>query len=225
VTNPSGSDLLSSDNAECRQLQVLGGVVAGAYGPAACKHLDGNYNSTNGSTLVQLMPINFTPNHGHVYEAWLVPVSCVTIDSINLKVITFDRSCAKTDNFKVKDTGGDPLQGLSTITGVKFYDANTNGLQDGGEFGIVGWRIERTFASELADFVFTVGPDGVYTFSIQVPDEKGAHTISEAPPPPGWFPAWQWINTTLTSGDVDVTGSGTYPGPNFGNVSVGAGAN
>src|SRR6266852_359034 len=37
ITDPSGRTLLSTDNAVCRQLMVVGGRVAGSTGPP-CKH-------------------------------------------------------------------------------------------------------------------------------------------------------------------------------------------
>src|SRR5438132_8493062 len=45
VTDPSGSTILSSDNAVCRQLRVTNGVVAGA--TSACHHANGIFNAAN----------------------------------------------------------------------------------------------------------------------------------------------------------------------------------
>jgi hypothetical protein len=109
-----------------------------------------------------------------------------------------------------------PPQELSDITGVKFYDVNTDGDQDVGEPGIVGWRIERT-PPVPSVWVYT-GAGGTYAFSV----ENGTYTISETPPPPGWFPLGVWRPTTATSGQVIVSGS-SVAGPNFGNVCLGAG--
>ena len=94
VTDPSGKTLLSTDPASCRQVQVIGGVVAhsfdgtnydGAgttYSPqdpnnwvltsVACSHLIGTANSSNNELPVALMPYADTPNHGGVYKAWLI---------------------------------------------------------------------------------------------------------------------------------------------------------
>src|SRR5207247_514316 len=72
VTDPGGSVLLSSDNAVCRQLQVVGGVIAGAVGP--CPHANGTLNPANNSTPVQLIPFADTANNGGEYKVWLIPV-------------------------------------------------------------------------------------------------------------------------------------------------------
>jgi hypothetical protein len=42
VTDPSGKQLLSSDNAICRQLTVADGVIVGASSP--CPHANGTFN-------------------------------------------------------------------------------------------------------------------------------------------------------------------------------------
>ena len=45
VTDPSGKTLLSTDNAVCRQLLVVGGRVAGATG--SCSHVNGTIMTSN----------------------------------------------------------------------------------------------------------------------------------------------------------------------------------
>lgn len=104
VTDPSGNTLLSTDDAVCRQLNVVGGVVSGSTGPA-CKHANGTFNSTNESTPVQLAPFSETTNSGHEYKAWLIAqTSSTSISTTDPKVINFKQSDSKTDNFKVQAT-------------------------------------------------------------------------------------------------------------------------
>ncbi|WP_243093876.1 hypothetical protein [Thermus thalpophilus] len=55
-----------------------------------------------------------------------------------------------------------------------------------------------------------------------MPKDSGAYTLSEVPPPPGWWPAGRWLPTTPTSGEVTV-GSSDVHGPDFGNVCLGPG--
>lgn len=102
VTSPSG-ELLSTDNAECRQVQVTGGLVVGAFGPP-CKHANGTLQP-GGATAVQLMPYNDTPNPGGEYKAWLTPRDKYVCDlgevSCGLGRNGFINSESKTDNFKV----------------------------------------------------------------------------------------------------------------------------
>ena len=109
VTTSSGS-LLSTDNAECRQLTVGlngsgNGVVTGATGP--CPHANGLFVATNGSTPVQLIPFGDSPNG--VYKARLIsqdpgigcePDGDYTVSGINITGIP--GGCIKSDNFSIQ---------------------------------------------------------------------------------------------------------------------------
>src|SRR5215471_4677616 len=117
VTDPNGNVLLSTDDAVCRQLQVLHGVVVGAAAdplgpyvpPPNCLHPNGTFNSDNSSTPVQLAPFDFTPNPGGEYKVWLIAqTSGTSIDSDDAKVINFSPSDSKTDNFKVLESATCP---------------------------------------------------------------------------------------------------------------------
>ncbi len=151
VTNPSGSVLLSTDPAACRQLLVSNGVVSGATGP--CPHANGTFNPANGSTPVQLIPFSDTPNNGGEYKVWLIRQATTTTVGEDGIRLNFKNSNAKTDNFKVKTdeppcVPGDPECPLTvTIGGTKFYDANANGV-DNDEAGIGGVRIEVTLSTD-----------------------------------------------------------------------------
>lgn len=101
VTDPSGRQLLSTDNAVCRQLKVVNGAVAGAVGP--CAHANGTFNPANGTTPVQLAPFSATPNHGLEYKAWLIAQTPSTsISPSDPKVLNFRQQDSSTDNFKVQ---------------------------------------------------------------------------------------------------------------------------
>ncbi len=100
VTDPSGKTLLSSDNAVCRQLNVVNGRVDGATGP--CPHQNGTFNPANGALPVQLAPFSKTPNNGNEYKVWIVPTSAATISTSDAKVLVFKNNDAKTDNFKAQ---------------------------------------------------------------------------------------------------------------------------
>lgn len=110
VTNPSGSKLLSRDDAVCRQLMVAGGRVAGSTGPS-CKHANGTFNPANGTLPVQLAPFDETPNAGKEYKVWLVPTGRASISTSDPKVLIFGNSDAKTDNFKATASGPPVVQG------------------------------------------------------------------------------------------------------------------
>jgi hypothetical protein len=101
VTDPSGKVLLSTDNAVCRQLQVVNGAVAGAVGP--CPHQNGIFNPANGALPVQLAPYSATPNQGLEYKAWLIAQTASTsISKTDPRVINFKQKDSDTDNFKVQ---------------------------------------------------------------------------------------------------------------------------
>jgi hypothetical protein len=100
VTDPSSKTLLSTDNAECRQVEVVGGVISGSTGP--CAHSEG---SAGAGTPVQLFPYNDTPNNGGEYKVWLTPLDkyACPLDEVDCDLEThgFIPSESKTDNFKV----------------------------------------------------------------------------------------------------------------------------
>lgn len=139
VTNPNGRVLLSTDNAECRQFTVSGGVITGVVA-TGCEHLTGVDVDHNAVT-VQLMPYDDTPNPGGVYKAWATPLAdflagCAALGVADgLSVVDCGRkpgnmhgfipANSKTDNFKVKEqtpqeidtrffsASGDLIDGLS----------------------------------------------------------------------------------------------------------------
>jgi SdrD B-like protein len=227
VTDPSGSTLLSTDNAVCRQL-VVGlnsdgkGVIQGA-APASvtagCAHANGTLNPTNGSIPVQLIPFDFTPNAGGEYKAWLIAqTSNTTIDGTDPKVLHFLNSDTKTDNFKVKESEEcpNPLDCVEPsgpfISGFKFYDANVNGIFDSNEVGIQHWKIE--LFGTAADNT-TTDAAGQYEF---LNLDAGTYGVCEVIP----ANAPVWVPTTPTS----ITGITVPPDSennNFGNVCLGAG--
>src|SRR5258706_11341653 len=132
TTDPSGAKLLSSDNVECRKVMVILGVISGVptHPPAAActtgYHANGALNPANGSTPVQLIPFDDTPNNGGEYKAWISTTS------------TFDNATTKTDNFKVRNPNA------AYISVCKYSDLNGNGTQDAGEAFLAHWIINAT---------------------------------------------------------------------------------
>src|SRR5204862_1425933 len=105
VTNPPGNGptetLLSSDNAECRQVHVNAyGRIEAAIG--SCPHATGTSNTANHSLPVQLFPFDDTPNPGGEYKVYLIKKLAATIDETDPRVLHFSNDDAKSDNFKVK---------------------------------------------------------------------------------------------------------------------------
>ncbi len=211
VTDPSGSVLLSSDSISERKVRVTGGVITHYLGTT---HAVG-IGRCPGAISVALFPYADTPNPGGEYKVWITRVG----DYDPTKgVFGFLPAKSKTDNFKVRPPTPPEEPPDVTIFGHKWYDTNTNGAWDPGEPAIPGWRIEKV-PPEPSDVTYT-STSGQYSFL--VPANSGPYTISEVPPPPGWWPTGRWINTTPTSGTVTV-GTEDAQGPDFGNVCLGAG--
>ena len=229
VTNPSGSVLLSTDDAVCRQLQVAGGVVAGpAFSPSypsGCLHAPGTTNIANGSTPVQLIPFLDTPNNGGEYKVWLIAQTAGTaISGSDARVIFFTNPDSKTDNFKVLERDecveNCELTG-SIISGTKFYDTNGNGYQDAGEPGIPGWKIVLFNDNNAADVTdTTTDGSGDYSFLNVATGDYGVCEILPDLPPP-WVPT----TSTIINGPYN-TGFHVPPDSannDFGNVCLGTG--
>ena len=107
VTDPSGSTLLSSDNAGCRQATVgSNGRVSGVVTYGGCEHPTGT-DTQSGATTVRLMPYNDTPNTGGEYKVWITPLAefgnCGgSLASVNQGQLFGFCGETKTDNFKVQ---------------------------------------------------------------------------------------------------------------------------
>ncbi len=103
--------------------------------------------------------------------------------------------------------------GSGTVCAVKFYDANTDGLQSFGELGIAGWKVILAGGPNNLTLVGWTGADGSYCFD-NLP--AGTYTISEAMPL-----NYHWSNVTPKS-FVVLVGSGPVT-KKFGNICLGAG--
>ena len=173
VTTPSGGSLLSEDNAECRQVTVALGKFAGATGP--CPHANGTANAANGSLPVQLVPFADTDNPGGVYKVWLIAQTPGTsVDLGDPRVIHFNNSDSKTDNFKVLDfcdlNPNDPLcqpePDVFSLDGSKFFDINGNGVRNVDDFPLAGFQIRTTVVPPpggMDILRFTVAPTGTWS--------------------------------------------------------------
>jgi hypothetical protein len=140
-----------------------------------------------------------TPNPGGEYKVW------VSTDP------SFPNNSTKTDNFKVN-----PPVNVS-ISGVKFYDLNLDGVQDNGEPGIDKWEVMAyTFSPTTlysTDVTHTEGvTDGIFSFdNLTAGTTYGICEVIPAASP-------VWIPTTATSANLQPPGT-----VNFGNVCLGAG--
>jgi hypothetical protein len=104
VTDPSGSELLSTDTLDSqRRFTVTGGIIT-AY---AGGHATGTGRC--GDTTIQLFPFEATSNAGGEYKVWVTPVDRYLAGS---GVFGFIHRYTKTDNFKVAaltDSDGDGI--------------------------------------------------------------------------------------------------------------------
>jgi hypothetical protein len=221
VTDPSGSVLLSTDPARCRQLSVVGGKVAGATGP--CPHQNGVPNSANGSTPVQLAPFNDTPNNGGEYKVWLIRQNSNTTivgDPNTSAVLDFRSNDAKTDNFKVKSNTPPPPPNVTyTLSGCKFYDANANGVWNGGEATVSGVRIAVSI-NGIEQPLIETGADGCWSYS-GVPAQS-EYSVREILPLTGMEPAFYWVQTApAEDGQGNRQYSGVADGPFNPNTGLG----
>jgi cell division septation protein DedD len=120
VTDPSGSELLSSDAIKFRMVQVVNGVIAGVGGTG--NHDEGTAGC-NGGLPVQLMPYDDTPNNGGEYSVDLAPAGEVeACEGFDADSDTFNfLSCAssKNDNFKVGESEPTPTPVEPTPTPVE----------------------------------------------------------------------------------------------------------
>ena len=120
VTDPSGKQVLSSDDIACRRIHVnASGLIDVAYPGPGCQHLTGT-DMDYGSLTVQLMPYADTPNNGGVYKVWVTPVAELGPEG------KFRHNKSKTDNFKVRTADDEhPSCGDGTVdAGEQCDDGN-----------------------------------------------------------------------------------------------------
>src|SRR5690349_7018708 len=109
VSNPSGGALLSTDAIKFRQVEVVGGVIAGVSG--AGNHDEGAGGDC-GSVPVQLYPFDDTPNPGGEYSVDIAPVDAVAeCEGFDADAVFNFLDCnteSKNDNFKVGEAEPTP---------------------------------------------------------------------------------------------------------------------
>ena len=134
-----------------------------------------------------------TTNPGGEYKVWVSRVS------------NFANDDTKTDNFKVADNTQQP----GRLNVIKYYDTNTNGVQDGTEVEITGWE-------------FIVGAQATFPSIVETKTTPASIVVS-----PGCYTAQEgdatgWIHTTSKIDSKAVVSGGTTT-ISFGNVCLGPG--
>lgn len=170
--------------------------------------------SPGGRFIVGLGPYDDTDNPGGVYILALCAVGA-----------THPADC-KYDAFRIPTgDGGDPY---ATVSGAKYYDANTNGRRDPGEVGIANWDVFYT--DHVSDIIPT---DANGDFSVQMTQDSYCFVESLGGSP--WIQTGNLVDQTTVSGGataalradksyaISVIGGSSIAGLNFGNICVGAG--
>ena len=124
---------------------------------------------------------------------------------------SFNPNVCKYDAFKVQGSGPPPSNS-GTLTALKFYDANANGIRDSGEVEIAGWRVTLFGASAP-----TIALDVALTpktWSVLY----GAYDVTESTPI-----ETNWLHTTDTTQSATVDSTTPDPTVTFGNVCLGGG--
>jgi hypothetical protein len=140
-----------------------------------------------------------TSNPGGEYKVW------VSQDP------TFS-SGTKTDNFKVKSPGDGGHLPQGTLNVVKYYDANTNGVEDAGEAELTGWMFNIHDGINWDRFTpvsMVLDPD-TYVLKEYQPFQTNWIQTDPGPSNPT-----REVTITLGDGDTDSVA--------FGNVCTGAG--
>jgi hypothetical protein len=111
-----------------------------------------------------------------------------------------------------------PLPPTATISGLKFYDSNANGLYDPPENILPNWPIQlwQLQTDGTWTLIQTVQTDSVggYIFQSLYPGTYKVVEVIPAPPP-------VWVATTpMSSGNIVVTDGEVITGPVFGNVKL-----
>lgn len=206
VTNPNGATLLSTDNAVCRQLKVVGGKVAGATGP--CAHANGTFNPANGTTPVQVGPFSVTPNNGGVYKVWLIPTGKATISGTDPKVLNFSNSNAKTDNFKVQSVTPPVGSCLPTSSlSVLIAGSNVTAYIPNGSWAETGTGVKHTCVEGAACSPTTIPT--VDTVNSCASNSLTGQTVCTSNGTDVYLITGTTMNSTLTSG---ATGSQGFSG-------------
>jgi hypothetical protein len=141
-----------------------------------------------------------TTNAGGEYKVWAS------------KDPSFPNDGSKTDNFKVNPSGQP-----ASISGVKFYDLNLDGVQNNGEPFINGWFVDLyklNTTTNLFEFTSDDNTHGSGTYSFTNLDPSGTYGVCEVIP----SGAPVWVATTALSALGVTTGTRV----NFGNVCLGA---
>lgn len=211
VAGGTAGDLGSGSPVSNRTFTVAGRRIVGYGGTHAVG------TSPSGRRIIGLAPFDPTSNPGGVHVVALCREGA-----------TEPSACAF-DAFRITGGGGGPpVPELPVISGMKYYDANANGVRDPGEPGIAGWPID------LQDGVsVTLHTDASGLFEVEVLEDD--YSLAERQAARPWIQTGNVTSQTVSTGGATarLLTDGTYrlelpPGSRvdglyFGNLCLGAG--
>lgn len=209
-----------------RIFDISGGVVT--YG--------GTHDFDAANNKIRLIPYDDTLNPGGVYIMAVCRLGAVG----GTLTYPVDPSLCKYDAFMVREPVvcpeenpdcNPPLPPLGSLSGLKYYDANTNGQKDSDEPGIHDWQIKITSTELSLDDLLTTDTNGEFK------DENlltGSYLIREVPADAPWKQTGNLVNQTQHTPNnafvslsnfvyqLEVNGGDTTH-LNFGNICLGKG--
>jgi len=203
-------DLGLGDNVSCRTFHVANHEID-SYS-TGCDHATGT--NPGHRFVIQLSPYDNTSNAGGVYILAICQVRAT------------NPSQCKFDAFRVPPTG--VVTPFGVVSGMKYYDANTNGQWDSGEPGIAGWPIDFT---DGVSGTLTTDSKGAFSASFVADTYTFAEQVANSP----WVQTGNLVDQSSTKDGASVTLNGdktytvvvvdgsTASGLYFGNVCLGAG--
>jgi hypothetical protein len=191
------------DSAHCEHSSVVSTANSTA---AAAVQVGGAVRACSTGTSGQDLFCN-TPNPGGEYKLWLIAQSsaaakCNTTVNPDGFTLSFDRNCAKTDNFRTE------LPAVSHVSACAFNDANGNGVLDPGELMTSGWPITATVPA--ASYVSLRSDNQSGTSVTATTDSTGCVSFAAL-----GIPANTQVTVTLTEANLSrwtqtAPGNGTY---------------
>src|SRR5690348_15086573 len=139
-------------------------------------------------------------------------------------MLHFPDSCAKTDNFKIRNFQCDPTTcpPVLSISGLKFLDLNANHLFDQGEAVLAGFKIDVTINGVPQPALYTQA-DGSWAFG---PLNSGdSYLVCETVPAPSpnqpyWYQTAPVAANSIGQCYSGTIGSASVTNLNFGNICL-----
>lgn len=208
VTDPAGTQLLSTDGIDQRRFTVAGGVISANLG----NHVDSEdapddavVRGPCGGVIIRLAPYANSPNGGEVYKVWITReadfhAQCdsrpFAVPGADCGRAGFRDGQTKTDNFRVpgNQEEEEPPPTTGTVEAVKFYDADADGWFDVGEPYLAGWEMILRSEAQAIDSTKTTDVDGTATWADLDPGDD--FFVEERHPDQlGWY-----HSTTIVAG-------------------------